>query len=119
MSENCAPVKVRDVEQDDDNIFNWKNGGHTMKQNCIPFTRSNPYCYVGYTQGHGPREQFNALTAFLDLSSVYGSEKNISNALRAPPRNGLYGLLLENNEPGQKFNLPTRFHFNHIFSLIF
>ena len=58
-----------------------------------------------------PRTQFNALTSFLDLSAIYGSESAIATRLKAesqaidkPP----YGIMMENPETNQEHNLPTR-----------
>ena len=68
-----------------------------MKQNCIPFTRSDAFCYPEYTLNtNKPREQFNALTAFLDLSSVYGSEIEVSKPLRAVPSKDSENLKIAN-----------------------
>lgn len=55
--------------------------------NCIPAFRSAPVCGTGfsaYNFGGEPnkREQINALTAFLDLSQVYGSEDKLAQFLR-------------------------------------
>ena len=84
-TENCAPVIIEDTMQNNDDIFRWVYRGLDSDQKCIPFTRSNPYCYLDYSQNKGAREQFNALTAYLDLSAVYGSERNISEPLREAP----------------------------------
>ena len=58
-----------------------------------------------------PRTQFNALTSFLDLSAIYGSESAIATQLKdeggaidKPP----YGLMRENPETNQEHNLPSR-----------
>ena len=37
----------------------------------------------GYQLGAGPREQINAITAFIDASNVYGSDQERANELRA------------------------------------
>ena len=81
----AAPVIIEDTMQNNDDIFRWVYRGLDSDQKCIPFTRSNPYCYLDYSQNKGAREQFNALTAYLDLSAVYGSERNISEPLREAP----------------------------------
>ncbi|XP_028273018.1 eosinophil peroxidase [Parambassis ranga] len=54
---------------------------------CIPAFRSAPACGTGYSAynfGGDPnkREQINALTAFLDLGQVYGSEEKLALNLR-------------------------------------
>ncbi|XP_044031098.1 eosinophil peroxidase-like [Siniperca chuatsi] len=68
---------------------------------CIPAFRSAPACGTGYSAynfGGDPnkREQINALTAFLDLSQVYGSEDKLALFLRDPDSDG--GLLRINTE---------------------
>ena len=44
---------------------------------CLPLTRSDPFCH-----GDPVREQFNALTAFIDGSNVYGSDQETAAKLR-------------------------------------
>ncbi|AWP15193.1 putative eosinophil peroxidase-like isoform 2 [Scophthalmus maximus] len=68
---------------------------------CIPAFRSAPACGTGYSAynfGGEPnkREQINALTAFLDLSQVYGSEEKLALNLRNLSNDG--GLLRVNTE---------------------
>ncbi|KAI3362364.1 hypothetical protein L3Q82_012664, partial [Scortum barcoo] len=68
---------------------------------CIPAFRSAPVCGTGfsaYNFGGEPnkREQINALTAFLDLSQVYGSEDKLALFLRDLNNND--GLLRVNTE---------------------
>lgn len=68
---------------------------------CIPAFRSAPVCGTGYSAynfGGEPkkREQINALTAFLDLSQVYGSEDKLAMFLRDLESDG--GLLRVNAE---------------------
>ncbi|XP_023262245.1 eosinophil peroxidase-like [Seriola lalandi dorsalis] len=68
---------------------------------CIPSFRSAPACGTGfsaYNFGGEPnkREQINALTAFLDLGQVYGSEEKLARDLRDLTNNN--GLLRVNTE---------------------
>ncbi|KAM9306314.1 eosinophil peroxidase-like isoform 1-T2 [Pholidichthys leucotaenia] len=68
---------------------------------CIPAFRSAPVCGTGYHAtnfGSEPnkREQINALTAFLDLSQVYGSEEKLALSLRDLTNDG--GLMKVNSE---------------------
>ncbi|XP_061589166.1 eosinophil peroxidase-like [Cololabis saira] len=68
---------------------------------CIPAFRSAPACGTGYSAfnfGGEPnkREQINALTAFLDLGQVYGSEEKLALYLRDLSSNA--GLLRVNTE---------------------
>jgi len=73
----------------------------TGRNSCIPAFRSAPVCgsgYSAYNFGGEPkkREQINALTAFLDLSQVYGSEEQLAKSLRDLDSDG--GLLRVNTE---------------------
>nr|QCY41338.1 myeloperoxidase [Channa argus] len=68
---------------------------------CIPAFRSAPACGTGYSAYNfggeaNKREQINALTAFLDLSQVYGSEEKLARSLRDLKSDG--GLMLVNSE---------------------
>lgn len=68
---------------------------------CIPAFRSAPACGTGYSALNfggetNRREQVNALTAFLDLSQVYGSEDKLALTLRNLTDDG--GLLRVNTE---------------------
>jgi hypothetical protein len=47
----------------------------------LPFTRSKTDPNTG-TSTDNPRQQVNVITAYLDLSQVYGSSKTVSDALR-------------------------------------
>ncbi|KAJ0057305.1 hypothetical protein NL108_002279 [Boleophthalmus pectinirostris] len=73
----------------------------TGKDSCIPAFRSAPTCGTGfsaYNFGGEPRkrEQINALTAFLDLGQVYGSEEKLALFLRDTENEG--GLMRVNTE---------------------
>ena len=70
----CAPIDILRQDFDEDDIYNsFKKGSTTLQrlQTCIPFARSLQNCESAVER---KREQFNSLTAFLDLSSVYGNE---------------------------------------------
>ncbi|KAM6976380.1 eosinophil peroxidase [Tautogolabrus adspersus] len=61
--------------------------GPSGPDNCIPAFRSAPVCGTGFSAYNfggepGKRNQINALTAFLDLGQVYGSEQNLAMNLR-------------------------------------
>ncbi|CAL9683470.1 unnamed protein product [Knipowitschia caucasica] len=73
----------------------------TGKDSCIPSFRSASTCGTGfsaYNFGGEPkkREQMNALTAFLDLGQVYGSEEKLALFLRDTENEG--GLMRVNTE---------------------
>lgn len=65
----------------------------------MPFFRSSPTCgsgYTGYIFGSSTtRQQLNALTAFLDVSQVYGSDDSKAHLLRDLSTD--QGLLKVNN----------------------
>lgn len=68
---------------------------------CIPSFRSAPACGTGYSAynfGGEPskREQINALTSFLDLGQVYGSEEKLALNLRDLTNDG--GLMRVNTQ---------------------
>ncbi|XP_026154200.1 eosinophil peroxidase [Mastacembelus armatus] len=68
---------------------------------CIPAFRSAPVCGTGYSAYNfggvsNQREQINALTSFLDLGQVYGSEEKLALFLRNLSDDG--GLMRVNTE---------------------
>ena len=66
------------------------------RTSCFPFSRSDPVCST-----EGPREQVNALSAFIDGGAVYGSDEETAHSLRT-----LSGGLMRTNSLGP--TLPTR-----------
>ncbi|XP_074474249.1 eosinophil peroxidase-like isoform X2 [Sebastes fasciatus] len=73
----------------------------SQTEECIPSFRSAPVCGTGYSAYNfggeaNKREQINALTAFLDLGQVYGSEEKLALFLRDHQSDG--GLLRVNTE---------------------
>lgn len=80
---------------------------------CIPAFRSAPVCGTGYSAYNfggeaNKREQINALTAFLDLSQVYGSDDNVSLFLRNLSSDA--GLLRVNTEFNDRGRELLPFH---------
>ncbi|CAL9683473.1 unnamed protein product [Knipowitschia caucasica] len=73
----------------------------TGKDSCIPVFRSARTCGTGFSTYNFSREaikreQMNALTAFLDLGQVYGSEEKLALFLRDTENEG--GLMRVNTE---------------------
>ncbi|XP_037609748.1 eosinophil peroxidase-like isoform X2 [Sebastes umbrosus] len=73
----------------------------SQTEECIPSFRSAPVCGTGYSAYNfggeaNKREQINALTAFLDLGQVYGSEEKLALFLRDNQSDS--GLLRVNTE---------------------
>ncbi|XP_057675463.1 eosinophil peroxidase [Corythoichthys intestinalis] len=79
----------------------------TGPDSCIPSFRSAPACGTGfsaYNFGGEPnkREQINALTAFLDLGQVYGSETKLALSLRDLDSDGLMRTNTEFRDNGRE-----------------
>ncbi|XP_019738495.1 eosinophil peroxidase [Hippocampus comes] len=79
----------------------------TGPDSCIPSFRSAPVCGTGfsaYNFGGVPnkREQINALTAFLDLGQVYGSETQLALSLRDLNSEGLLRVNTEFKDNGRE-----------------
>nr|XP_057912936.1 eosinophil peroxidase [Doryrhamphus excisus]XP_057912946.1 eosinophil peroxidase [Doryrhamphus excisus] len=79
----------------------------TGPDSCIPSFRSAPACGTGfsaYNFGGEPnkREQINALTAFLDLGQVYGSEEKLALSLRDLNSEGLLRVNSEFRDNGRE-----------------
>ncbi|XP_061782628.1 eosinophil peroxidase [Nerophis lumbriciformis] len=79
----------------------------TGPDSCFPSFRSAPVCGTGfsaYNFGGEPnkREQINALTAYLDLSQVYGSEEKLALKLRDLDSDGLLRVNTEFRDNGRE-----------------
>ncbi|XP_077442382.1 eosinophil peroxidase [Vanacampus margaritifer] len=79
----------------------------TGADSCIPSFRSAPACGTGfsaYNFGGEPnkREQINALTSFLDLGQVYGSETKLALSLRDLDSDGLMRVNTEFRDNGRE-----------------
>jgi len=107
--DRCENIYIQKNERRTDFIYNFPT---SYKQLCIPFTRSDYVCEVA---ADAKREQFNALTIFVDQSATYGSEARIANALRTKVEDLIFnqttaqwenlGTLAKSKE---RFNLPRR-----------
>ena len=84
-SGDCKNIRIKGGGRKTDKIYNNKEARKKgePKQNCIPFSRSSVVCPSEENPG---REQFNALTIFLDMSAIYGSEDDIAIPLRTKER---------------------------------
>ena len=94
VTEECCPISiVRDP--DGDPTFG--------SEECMFFPRSVPSCDVPRGE-FPPRDQFNALTHYIDASNVYGSSEEVASALRE----GRGGRLLVGppHAPGAQPSLP-------------
>ena len=94
VTEECCPISiVRDP--DGDPTF----GG----EECMFFPRSVPSCDIPRGE-FPPRDQFNAITHYIDASNVYGSSEEVASALRE----GRGGRLLVGppHAPGAQPSLP-------------
>ena len=65
---NCFDIKI----PNNDGFFTTTE----PPQQCLNFARSDAFC------NQTPREQYNANTAFVDGSNIYGSDENRANNLR-------------------------------------
>ena len=72
VTEECSPIAIAQ-NPDGDPTF----GGIP----CMSFARSIPSCEV-HKGEFSPREQFNAITHYIDASNVYGSTDVVARALR-------------------------------------
>lgn len=76
-SQDCWTI---DVAQDDSHYSN-----HSVT--CLDFVRSTGACFPS-SSASTHREQFNAITAFIDASMVYGSDNETFHYLRTGYQNG-------------------------------
>lgn len=79
----------------------------TGPDSCIPSFRSAPACGTGFSAYNfggvaNKREQINALTAFLDLGQVYGSETKLALSLRDLDSEGLLRVNTEFQDNGRE-----------------
>ena len=76
FTEECEPIFVTE----DDSVFgvNTPRGG-----DCLPFKRSVAVCSSDTSGSFSPREQINELTSYIDASQVYGSNREVGNAVRS------------------------------------
>ncbi|QQP38640.1 Peroxidasin -like protein, partial [Caligus rogercresseyi] len=65
---DCSPISV----PSDDSFYS------AFSNTCLEFTRSVQHC------DSTPREQFNAITSYIDASNVYGSEQIVLDSVRDP-----------------------------------
>ncbi|KAI3367910.1 hypothetical protein L3Q82_026737, partial [Scortum barcoo] len=66
---------------------------------CLPFCRSTPACFINFDSDIGQalqRQQMNAITSFIDASSVYGSTPKLESFLR--DLSGCNGKLAVNDQ---------------------
>eukprot|EP00091_Calanus_sinicus_P007614 TRINITY_DN1874_c0_g1_i3.p1 TRINITY_DN1874_c0_g1~~TRINITY_DN1874_c0_g1_i3.p1 ORF type:complete len:387 (-),score=85.90 TRINITY_DN1874_c0_g1_i3:196-1356(-) len=82
---NCFPMQISPFDPD-------------FTETCKDFARSAPKCTLGTV-----REQFNAITAYLDGSQIYGSDETLQAHLRTMSG----GLLKVSTKDGEDF-LPVR-----------
>ena len=76
FTEMCEPIFVTE----DDSVF---GRGTPRGGDCLPFKRSVPVCYSDTKGSFSPREQINELTSYIDASQVYGSNREVGNAVRS------------------------------------
>lgn len=70
VSRECIPMHVKP----EDKIFGSDSGN---LGECLKFTRTEPICSC-----EGPREQYNAITSYIDGSGIYGSSEEVAASLR-------------------------------------
>ena len=104
----CANIQIPRLDLREDHIYR-ESRDRRFRQRCLKFTRSDNLCT---TQAQdGSRTQLNALTSFLDMSTLYGSHRSLTHSLRPTPgvgRRQIYGVLVENLDRRQRYNLPSR-----------
>ena len=78
-----SQVEVADLRRSEElrfclNIDTQNDDFFSGKSSCHPFTRSEAICTED-----GSREQFNAITSFIDASNIYGSDNETAQKLRS------------------------------------
>ncbi|XP_041109761.1 thyroid peroxidase [Polyodon spathula] len=82
----CFPIKIP------------PNDTFSTKKDCLPFYRSSPACVSNQ------RQQINALTSFIDGSTVYGSTPALENELRnLTSEEGLLNVNTRFSDNGREF----------------
>ncbi|XP_059084995.1 lactoperoxidase-like [Tigriopus californicus] len=77
MVQNVTQMRSQSGEEAGSSEHPATNGEVT----CLELTRSTAFC-EGSADHQGPREQMNAVTAFIDASHVYGSSTELASLLR-------------------------------------
>ena len=96
VTEECCPISIVQ-NPDGDPTF------AASERPCLFFPRSIPSCYAPRGE-FPPRDQFNAITHYIDASNVYGSSEEVAEALREHVGGRL--LVGPPHAPGAQPSLP-------------
>ncbi|KAG8580283.1 hypothetical protein GDO81_007222, partial [Engystomops pustulosus] len=96
--DSCFPIKI-------------STNDSLSQSGCVPFYRSLAACGTGDQSAifgipsiTSPREQINALTSFIDASTVYGSTASVENKLRNhSSEEGLLKVNLQYSDHGREY----------------